>query len=136
MCLGFGCAPPFLAGVLGCVAPRLVCRVTAWNEQKEEEEKDALKRKINAEIVFSELKTPPQIFAPLFGVVSRMFTHTARKENKERPKQDRVKTVRAQNTGKMRTVAIEQGKPINTKKEMKSASKHVCYDTAKYEAAT
>ena len=52
------------------------------------------------------------------------------------PKKDRVNSVRAENTGKVRAVTIEQGKPMNTKNERKSASKHVCYDAARYEAAT
>ena len=41
-----------------------------------------------------------------------------------------------QNTCKVRAVAIGQGKPTKTKKVMKNACKHVCYNAARYEAAT
>ena len=40
------------------------------------------------------------------------------------------------NTCKVRAVAIEQGRPTNTNKEMKNACKHPCYDAARNKAAT
>ena len=53
------------------VSPDSVERIH-WNE-----EKDAPKEKINREIYFPDLKSPPRIFAPLFGEVGREI-HTTR----------------------------------------------------------
>ena len=41
-----------------------------------------------------------------------------------------------ENTGEVRAIAIDQGKPMNTQKKMKNACRHVCYNAARYTDAT
>ena len=99
---------------------------------KENEEKDAPKRKIKAEKIFSHLKIPPLIFAPLFGEVSRkIYPYSPRQEQRETQTRQSEPRACPNTPSKVCAVAVGQHTPKITETTMKGDPNQVRFDAAR-----
>ena len=75
-----------------CEKSSLVCLSqesgVASSQEEKKQEKEAQPAKINGKIVFSDLRNPPQIFAPLFGEVENGRTLTEKQRTQEPPRRE------------------------------------------------